>query len=76
MHVPPCHATKGRPRECHAQWWEGDHFFFAGRPCVMSALPPEADIAARLSDVRFVPKADIPHRSWHIQKACGRSRAR
>jgi hypothetical protein len=26
---------------------------------MMSALPPKADIAGRLLDVRFVPKADI-----------------
>jgi len=25
----------------------------------MSALPPKADMAERISDVRFVPKADI-----------------
>ena len=27
----------------------------------MSALPPKADIGTQLRDVRFVPKADIPH---------------
>jgi hypothetical protein len=29
----------------------------------MSALPPKADIDQHGSDVRFVPKADIVHRS-------------
>ena len=29
----------------------------------MSALPPKADIAKRISDVRFVPKADKVRRS-------------
>jgi hypothetical protein len=29
----------------------------------MSALPPKADIYPRQLDVRFVPKADILHRS-------------
>jgi hypothetical protein len=29
------------------------------RVCVMSALPPKADIESRSRDVRFVPKADI-----------------
>ena|SRR5215469_15992561 len=29
----------------------------------MSALPPKADIGGRDRDVRFVPKADIMHRS-------------
>ena len=32
---------------CHAQWREGYYFFFADRPCVMSALPPKADIDGR-----------------------------
>jgi hypothetical protein len=27
----------------------------------MSALPPKADIENQSRDVRFVPKADIPH---------------
>ena len=27
--------------------------------CVMSALPPKADIGTQSRDVRFVPKADI-----------------
>ena len=27
----------------------------------MSALPPKADIGTRPGNVRFVPKADIPH---------------
>jgi hypothetical protein len=27
----------------------------------MSALPPKADIAGAMRNVRFVPKADIPH---------------
>jgi len=29
--------------------------------CVMSALPPKADIADRDHNVRFVPKAGIAH---------------
>jgi hypothetical protein len=29
----------------------------------MSALPPKADIGGACRDVRFVPKADIPHRA-------------
>jgi hypothetical protein len=28
--------------------------------CVMSALPPKADIGTQLWNVRFVPKTDIP----------------
>jgi hypothetical protein len=30
---------------------------------LMSALPPKADIETQSRDVRFVPKADIMHRS-------------
>ena len=29
------------------------------RVCIMSALPPRADIGTQQRDVRFVPKADI-----------------
>jgi hypothetical protein len=29
----------------------------------MSALPPQADIAGRLLDVRFVPQPDVSNRS-------------
>ena len=29
----------------------------------MSALPPKADISRVLLNVRFVPEADIPHRT-------------
>jgi hypothetical protein len=37
---------------CHAQLGEGGPFFFADRPCVMSAVPPKADIAGRQLNVR------------------------
>src|SRR6516225_8314432 len=33
------------------------------RVCVMSALPPTADIGTQSWNVRFASKADIPHRS-------------
>ena len=33
----------------------------------MSALPPKADIAARLTDVRFVPKAEVNITSCMLQ---------
>jgi hypothetical protein len=36
----------------------GDQFFFANRPCVMSALPPKADIRQHDLDVGFVPLTD------------------
>ena len=44
----------------------------------MSALPPKADIAQRDWDVRFVPKADIPHcrKSASIRSLRRRWRAR
>jgi len=32
----------------------------------MSALPPKADIAAAQTNVRFVPKADIPQQQQSI----------
>ena len=31
-----------------------------GKVRLMSALPPKADIADAVRDVRFVPKADMP----------------
>jgi hypothetical protein len=46
----------------------------------MSALPPKADITAAQTNVRFVPKADIMHRSnimsgsW--KPACLKQRSR
>jgi hypothetical protein len=36
----------GHDKPCHAQWW-GGHFLSADPSCVMSALPPKADIAAK-----------------------------
>src|SRR5262249_17897732 len=33
---------------------------------VMSALPPKADIDKQNCDIRFVPKADIAHRSMTV----------
>src|SRR6516225_2200167 len=41
-----------------------------GRVCVMSALPPKADIDCASRDVRFVPKADI----GAIRSASGQKR--
>ena len=35
--------------------------------CVMSTLPPKADIAQHERDVRFVPKADIDECLGHVR---------
>ena len=40
----------------------------------MSALPPKADIGTQLRDVRFVPKADIMHRSKKRRIQCAQRR--
>jgi len=50
--------------------------------CVMSAIPPKADIQSSSSDVRFVPKADIPRCSedrrysitWSARPSSGKGR--
>ena len=47
--------------------------------CVVNVrFGSKADIVGYQRDchLRFVPIADIPHRAWHIQKACGRALAR
>ena len=36
----------------------------------MSALPPKADMDQHGRDVRFVPKADIAHRSNFASRYC------
>ena len=47
--IKPCLATEG----------VGGPLFFVDCPRVISALPSKADIAERVKDVHFVPKADI-----------------